>query len=332
MDSYTKTWAVVLAGGNGTRLRELTTASNGVVVPKQYCSLRGGPCLLQEALIRAAAIAPSRRICTIVAAQHRQWWTAPLKHLPAQNIIVQPLNRGTAHGVLLSLLHVAACDPDANVVLLPADHYLRDEGTMARSLRRAADLAALDKDATYLLGVEPNGPDSELGYIVPADGNHDRPSHVSRFVEKPDIDSARTLLKDGALWNVFILASSLRSLLRMYEKSHAGTLAAMRAALGNRTQAQDLSALAYLYERLPLVDFSRDILEHHEAMLKVLPVQHCGWADLGTPTRVAKTLQDLPGEAPLTDHLQRATQYLNLAIQQSRMPLRRDPPRAANIT
>jgi mannose-1-phosphate guanylyltransferase len=64
---------------------------------------------------RTAAIAPTRRICTVVAAQHRQWWTAPLKHLPAQNITVQPLNRGTAHGVLLSLLHVAACDPDANV-------------------------------------------------------------------------------------------------------------------------------------------------------------------------------------------------------------------------
>jgi mannose-1-phosphate guanylyltransferase len=325
MDSYGETWAVVLAAGSGTRLRDLTTASTGVVVPKQFCSLRGGPCLLQEALIRAAAIAPMRRICTVVAAQHRQWWTAPLKYLPKENTIVQPLNRGTAHGILLSLLHIAACDPHANVVLLPADHYLRDEATLARSLRRAADLAAVDKEAVYLLGVEPNSPDSELGYILPADASHDQPSRVARFVEKPDVDRARSLVEDGALWNVFILAAFVRSLLLMYEKSHAGTMAAMRCAGGVRASAKNPTALSDLYARLPVVDFSREILEQHEAMLKVVPVQNCGWTDLGTPRRVAETLSNLPQESGESTSHRRPTHYLNLAIQQSRLSRRHDP-------
>ena len=92
----TNTWALVLAAGEGSRLRSLTTMRSGVAVPKQFCSLQGGPSLLQEALQRAEAVAPRARICTIVAEQHRRWWEGPLWSLPAQNVIVQPDNRGTA--------------------------------------------------------------------------------------------------------------------------------------------------------------------------------------------------------------------------------------------
>jgi mannose-1-phosphate guanylyltransferase len=102
-------WALVLAAGEGSRLRALTT-TNGVAVPKQFCSLQGGPSLLQEALHRAEAVAPRTRICTIVAEQHRRWWQGPLWALPSQNIIVQPENRGTAAGLLLPLLHIEARD------------------------------------------------------------------------------------------------------------------------------------------------------------------------------------------------------------------------------
>src|SRR4030095_2964760 len=100
------TWALVLAAGEGSRLRTLTTTHNGVAVPKQFCSLQGGPSLLQETLHRAEAIAPRKRVCTIVAAQHRRWFEGPLWSLPAQNVIVQPENRGTAIGLLLPILHI----------------------------------------------------------------------------------------------------------------------------------------------------------------------------------------------------------------------------------
>src|ERR1700676_4920197 len=217
MDSYATTWAIVLAGGQGTRLGALTMEANGISVPKQFCSLRGGACLLQEALIRASAVAPVRRICAVVAAQHRRWWHAPLQYLPKHNVIVQPENRGTAFGILLPVLQVLARDPNANVVVLPADHHLLNEDTMARSLRQAADLAAADPDAIYLLGAEPTEPDSELGYIVPADRNRDKPSRVTQFVEKPDAQLALSLLDQGALWNMFILSASGRALLKVFQ-------------------------------------------------------------------------------------------------------------------
>ena len=319
-DSYAATWAIVLAGGQGSRLATLTTAANGISVPKQFCSLRGGACLLQDALIRAASVAPVRQICAVVAAQHRRWWHAPLKYLPKHNVVVQPENRGTAFGILLPLLQVLARDPNANVVVLPADHHLENEDTMARSLRHAADLAAADADAIYLLGAEPDEPDSELGYIVPADKNINKPWRVTQFVEKPDAQIARSLLNQGALWNMFILAASGRALLRIFQQSLSAQVESMDSALGlNGNEGSDSMPLSALYRDLPTVDFSRDVLERHDSLLRVVPVPHCGWSDLGTPARVAETLRSLPSEPSEKSIPGESAPYMNLAAQNSRM-------------
>jgi hypothetical protein len=153
------TWALVLAAGDGSRLRSLTTTTDGVAVPKQFCSLYGGPSLLQDALDRAKHVAPMSRVCCIVASQHRHWWSAALSGLPSANIIIQPENRGTAHGILLPLMVIFARDPDAQVVILPADHYLRDEATFAKSLQAAAFFRR------YILQF-----DSSLGYRARRNG------------------------------------------------------------------------------------------------------------------------------------------------------------------
>ena len=299
-------WALVLAAGEGSRLRRLTRDERGVAVPKQFCSLQVGPSLLQEALQRAAAVAPLRQICSIVAEQHREWWTPILSYLPEPNVIVQPQNRGTAYGILLPLLRIVDRDPDATVVLLPADHYLRDEDIMASALRRAAQFAQSDPGSIYLLGVEPDEPDTELGYILPAARSRDGAVHVQRFVEKPDPLKARMLLEQGALWNVFIMAASVRTLLGLFDARYARTIAAMRGFDG--------ADLESLYQRLGSVDFSKDVLQGNEALLRVLTVPQCGWTDLGTPERVGLILEQLPGADAATyvnfpAHVSLARQY-----------------------
>jgi len=306
-----KSWAVVLAAGEGSRLHGLTRNSLGVVVPKQFCSLQGGPSLLQEAVQRAAAVAPLERVCTVVAAQHRQWWKRMLNCLPRPNIVVQPHNRGTAHGILMPLLNIASHDPDAVVTLLPSDHYISDESAFADSLRYAAALACGDDRSIYLLGTEPDQADPELGYIVPASRSRGEPAPVLRFVEKPSGAVAESLLEQGALWNIFILVASVRALLRLFERSMASAVRTMVAMDG--LGESDLE-LAYRY--LPTVDFSRDVLQGQEAMLQVLPVPRCGWTDLGTPPRVAATLRRLsemrvgPARRPNSSvHLNLADRY-----------------------
>ena len=131
---------------------------------------------------------------------------------------------------------------------------------------------------------------------------------------------ACALLERGALWNVFIIAATARALLALYKKRLADTVTAMRAAVeGNGDTRPDPAAMAALYQRLPSIDFSRDIIEGQEAALRVVPVPHCGWTDLGTPQRVAETLRRLPQELHLRSPTPANASYLNLAMQHLRL-------------
>lgn len=287
-------WAIVLAAGDGRRLRRLTTTRSGLAIPKQFCSLERGPSLLQEAIERAAAITAHERICPIVAAQHRPWWSGQLAAVPPDNIIVQPDNRGTANGVLLPLLSVLERDPQARIVLLPSDHHVRDEWRLAQSLRLAATPPEADRPEIVLLGLEPRSADTQLGYIVPRREDGRMHHGVERFVEKPDAAGAAALVDQGALWNTFIIAADGTALLRLFERRCADIVAAMRAIIGGaRGGRQVAESLAGLYQLLPQLDFSRSVLEGQEGSLRVLSVPECGWSDLGTPDRVAEALDGL---------------------------------------
>jgi len=314
------TWALVLAAGEGSRLRALTT-TNGVAVPKQFCSLHDGPSLLQEALHRAEAVAPRQRICTIVAVQHRRWWEGPLWSLPSQNIIVQPENRGTAAGLLLPLLHIEARDPQARVVVLPSDHHVRDEATLARSLRSVAAKIRFERDDIYLLGIGPDEADPELGYILPSIGDGTNGFRVAQFIEKPPMTLARSLIERGGLWNAFILAASVRAFVRLFEQRYPEIVAEMRGAVAqDRVDPQIPLAAEDLYGRLPELDFSRHVLEGAEQSMRVLPVPPCGWSDLGTPKRVAEALRRIERNERSQSSLDPKA-YLSLAAQHARLQM-----------
>lgn len=282
------TWALVLAAGEGTRLSSLTTDASGHAVPKQYCSLDGGPTFLQETLRRAHAICGRDRIAAIVAQQHARWWRGALWGLHPSNVIVQPNNCGTANGVLLSALTIAARDPLARIVFLPSDHYVRDEERFERALREAANVP-LGAGDLVLLGVEPEEPDPELGYLVPTGASRaGELPRVGRFVEKPPTSVAAGLIADGALWNSFVFAADVSTLVSLIRARFPAVVDDLETAL-----ARGPEAVEALYARLPAIDFSRHVLEGAEARLRVLRVEPCGWSDLGTPRRVAECLAKL---------------------------------------
>ena len=276
-------WSLVLAGGEGSRLYSLTTDGAGASVPKQFCSLFGATTLLEDALDRGRAVADRGRVCVIVAAHHYRWWQNALPELRSTNLVVQPRSRGTAIGILLPLLEILARDPLARIVLLPSDHCVRDEARLAGPLRRAALLTASQQSNIVLLGISPEHPDPEFGYIVPGRADRHGTFRVQRFVEKPDRATAIRLLDAGALWNSFILAARGAALLDLYRRRHSTLVDAMATAV-----TLGRAALGELYERLPSLDFSRDVLEGAEGALRVLAVPECGWSDLGTPQRVAE--------------------------------------------
>jgi len=322
MSARCENWAIVLAAGDGTRLSSLTTDERGEAVPKQFCSLNGGPALLQEALQRAQRIVPCERVCAVVARQHERHWRRMLGPLPARNVIVQPRNCGTANGVLLGLLHILERDPLAHIVFLPADHYVHDEASLADSMRTTA-MFTRDGDGLTLLGIEPDDIDIELGYIVPADPVEGGIRRVEQFVEKPSTAFARKLIARGALWNSFIFWAQGTTLLDLIRGRLSEIVEEMMSArLRDKRGDGRMSAVNELYARLPIVDFSRAVMQGAEPALRVSTAPACGWTDLGTPWRVARTLQRLqltsaiqrPANAfPLIASIDLAAQYARLS-------------------
>ena len=108
-------YTIILAAGEGTRVRSLTKNADGVCVPKQFSVVDGHRTMLHSTLGRATRLVPNDRVVVVVAEEHRRWWRQDLAELPPENIVVQPLNRGTAIGLLLPFLKVLQRDPLAQV-------------------------------------------------------------------------------------------------------------------------------------------------------------------------------------------------------------------------
>jgi mannose-1-phosphate guanylyltransferase len=327
MNGAARTWAVVLAAGEGTRLASLTRDAAGNAVPKQFCSLDGGCSLVQEAIQRARQVVTAERTCAIVAKQHMRHWRKELRSLPAENIIVQPQNRGTANGVLLCVLSILERDPLARIVFLPADHFVLDESALERSLRELTTSLAHNPDGITLIGIIPEEPDPELGYIVPGRTLSDGTRTVARFVEKPAAPAVNELFANKALWNSFIFGATGTALLNLLRLRMGTAVEEMATALAREAQEADSTALAELYERLPSVDFSRAVAQQFPSRLRVIAAPACGWTDLGTPGRVAATVRRLIEQAPTPTPARRRARpwsshgLINLSAQHARLAL-----------
>src|SRR5690554_3800827 len=120
-------WALVLAGGDGRRLQELTRRLAGRPIPKQYCRIAGDRSMLEATLDRIAPLVPRERTLVIVNRDHLDLARSQLAGLPPENMLVQPSNRDTGPGLLWSLLALERRAPGALLATLPSDHYIADD-------------------------------------------------------------------------------------------------------------------------------------------------------------------------------------------------------------
>lgn len=287
-------WALILAGGEGSRLQSLTTTSSGIAIPKQFCSFGCDASLLHDALRRAQTVTTAAHTCAVVSEHHRLWWQAMDLHIPSSNIIRQPFNRGTAIGILLPLLQILHRDPEASLLVLPSDHFVCDEAVLADSLREAMDQVRHRPEQIVMLGISPEEADPELGYIVSDSDGAEELRPVREFVEKPTAALAHALIARGGVWNSFIFAVQGKTLLRAFEQRCPELVTQMWEIVSSPSFLTHPADLAELYERAPTLDFSRDILQRSPELLRVLTVPPCGWSDLGTPRRVSEALNRFP--------------------------------------
>ncbi len=287
-------WAMVLAGGEGMRLRPLTRRIAGDERPKQFCPFVDGQTLLDRTSARVHRIVPPDRTCLVLTRHHEPFYAPLLARGPRAPLVVQPYGRGTAPAILYGLLRIAETAPLATVALFPSDHYVSDDaGFMAHVV---AGLAAAEarSDLIVLLGMEAAGPEVQYGWIEAGDrllGGPDFPVYgVRRFWEKPTLALAETLFERGCLWNTFVLVAGVPALLALIRAAAPDLYGAFMTAWRGRSTLGESEAMRSLYARLPSTNFSEDVLSTKTANLAVLPVRGVTWSDWGEPARVVGTL------------------------------------------
>lgn len=283
---------VILAGGEGRGLTSLTTRRDGLCVPKQFCGWLNDETLVQATLRRASELVPRQRVYFSLLESHATHWRDALADIPAGQLIRQPGNRGTGMGILLPLLHIYRKTPDATVVVLPSDHHIEDEDIFLATLERAITCARSDEKRAVLLGVTPDRPETDYGWVVPRSERDDGTLEVSSFVEKPTQARARELMTRGGMWSSLVLVGKVPALFRLYDRAAHLLLHVFLRSFQRNPDARNLESL---YDITPPLDFSQDLLEACPELVRLLPMPNCGWADLGSPARVAACLRQRVG-------------------------------------
>lgn len=266
-------WAVILAGGAGTRFWPLSTPER----PKQLLPLAGERSPAEEAVARLAGLVPPDRILVVTNPQ----LAGPLSRrlpLPPENFLTEPVARSTGPALAWAAAEVARRDPDGCLLSLHADWHVPDPRAFGRVAGRALALA---ESGEYLVtvGIVPTRPDPGYGYIVPGEaiaGTGAR--RVTSFTEKPLPDRARELVAHGALWNSGLFAWRARTMLHELGR-HTPEVAAHLPLLA----AGQIEAF---FAQVPSLPVDVGLLERSDRVA-VVPGDFA-WDDIGTWDALAR--------------------------------------------
>lgn len=285
-----QTWAVVLAGGEGVRLRPLVRRLFGEERPKQYVPLLGPTSLLRQTLDRVGRLIPPERTVVVSRTEHARYIVRELPDGPKPIVLLQPQDRGTGTAVLFAAKHIQRWDPEAMITVFPSDHFILEEDAFLAHVAKIVSFVERHPERLVLLGARPTAPESEYGWIKPGALFGEMPDapvcRVQGFLEKPEPENAQRCFAAGWLWNTLAFATTVPTLLdvgREYLPAVSDRLKLISAFAGSRHEAW---AIRQAYALTPTSDFSRGILERSPSCLAVSPLPRLTWSDLGTPHRV----------------------------------------------
>jgi mannose-1-phosphate guanylyltransferase len=280
-------YAVIIAGGSGTRLWPLSRRSRS----KQSLKLVGDRTMFQHAIDRLAPLFQPKQIYVVTREDQSALLSTQVPDLPLTNFINEPVGRGTAPAIGLAAVHLHRMDPEATMAVLTADHYI----TQLEQFRQVLEAASQAARAGHLvtLGIKPDSPSTGFGYIQQGESLgsfYDFPVfRVERFTEKPELEIARQLLACGKytwnsgmfVWRVDrILAEFRNQMPDLYE-----SLMEVEAALGSLDYG---SVLERVWGQVAEQTIDYGVMEH-AADVVVLPVD-IGWADVGSWASLAELL------------------------------------------
>ena len=293
--SHGQLWGIVLAGGEGVRLRPLARRVCGDDRPKQYVPLFGDRTLLRQTLDRVALGIPPTRTAVVTLRSHAGYFTERSGAPRPRHVLVQPADRGTGAGVLFPAHWVSRQDPEATLVVFPSDHFVLGEAVFMAHVAHVAAWVTEHPERLVLLGAQATDAEVEYGWIElgrSLEATNDRRIwEVRRFWEKPSHEKARSCLLAGCLWNTFVLVGKAATFLRAGHEALPGVndrLARMTSFFGTVDEAW---ALHQAYDLMPKTSFSRSVLEPCPPFLAVSELPRVTWSDLGSPRRVFEILK-----------------------------------------
>ena len=299
-------WAIVPAGGSGTRLWPLSRAAR----PKFLLTLTGKKSLLQQTVDRLTPLATPERTLVVCGPAHAAPVARQLPELPEANIIVEPAPRGSAPAIVLATALIARREPNAVVGSFAADHEVADQDAFTRAIRTA--IAAARQGWLVTVGLEPTRPETGYGYIersadVVAQADEGTVYRSVRFVEKPDLATATAYLEAGrSLWNASMFVWQAGTLLEEVARQQPELFAAVTRIAASWGLPDQDRVTAEVWANLAESTIDQGILERAERVA-VVPA-NMGWSDVGDWNNLGDLIeQDDAGNRVRGDLVQEAS-------------------------
>ena len=272
--------ALIMAGGKGTRFWPLSTDEK----PKQFLRLISDRTMIQTTIDRILPIVPIERIFVCTSSKYLELVKNQLPELPESNIIVEPEGRNTAPCIALSSIIMKKYCGNCKMLVLPADHLIRDEKAFRQKIIDASTFLNEHKDSIITLGMNPDRPETGYGYIK-KDENEIRMLNskvygVERFVEKPNLSKAIEYLNEGSyLWNGGMFLWNIDSILNKIKLYMPNTYEALEGILRiSNNELENYLNEKYKYTDSISIDYG--ILEK-DSNIYVIPAD-IGWDDVGS--------------------------------------------------
>ena len=288
-------WGVILAGGDGKRLLSLTRRITGDERPKQFCAVVGRETLLDQTRDRIRRLIRPEHTVVMLTKAHDRFFGGLASDANGSQILVQPLDRGTAPAIVYSLARLLELDPDGVAAIFPSDHHFADEDAFTADLQIAFDAAEHRPDRVILLGVTPDCPETEYGWVEPGlplgQGLPDSVCDVARFWEKPSRSRASALMKDGCLWNSFVMVGKIVAFRDLIHRALPELMNAFESIQPTLFTSEETLAVNEVYSRIRSSNFSDEVLSISSDDLAVVRSRNIGWSDLGETKRVVSVLE-----------------------------------------
>lgn len=285
-----KLWAVIMAGGSGTRFWPASRLDR----PKQFMPIIGDTPMISTTVARLAGLVDLERILVVTSGDLAPLVTECLPDLAPENVLVEPVGRNTAPCVALAALEIERRCPDSAQIVLPADHVIEPAASFRASLQAAVDEAVRGQHLVTL-GIRPTFPATGYGYIEVGEELAQHGEFVARrignFVEKPELERAREFVSTGRyLWNAGIFIWETQTVLEALRK-HAPAIIEPLERAGRAT------GLETVYPELPALPVDTALMEL-ATNRSVLPIDYA-WSDVGSWSSLEE-IAPLDGEGNAT--------------------------------